>query len=236
MNIGRSEALGATSRGDVRNVAAPMRFIGRGNYGLQAADNIKVNAMLKKTFAPLLAATALALSVPALAGGSEDRARIAISEAKAKIETAQTLGVETSMPREAADAKASLALAEEHFKADRNDQSIQAAIRAESIADAAIGQLQQKDKQAVVDSNAHANAAADQAAAANSRAASAERSAAISAAEAQEAREVVANPQVQTTVTTKPSSRSTTTTTVRKTQPTTTGQVTTTTTVKEPGR
>lgn len=146
--------------------------------------------MLKKTFTPLLAATALALSVPAHAGGSEDRARVAISEAKAKIEAAQSLGVDTSMPRQAADAKATLALAEEHFKADRNDQSIEAALKAESIADAAIGQLQQKDKRAVLESDAQATAAADQAAAANARAASAERSAAASAAQAAAAREV----------------------------------------------
>lgn len=192
--------------------------------------------MLKKTFAPLLAATALALSVPAHAGGSEDRARIAISEAKAKIEAADSMGATTSMPQAIADAKASLALAEEHFKADRNDKSIEAALKAESIADASIGQLQQDNKQAAVESNAQANLATEQAAAANQRAAAAERSAAISAAEATEAREVAANSQVETTVTTKPNARSTTTTTVRKTQPTTTGQVTTTTTVKEPGR
>lgn len=192
--------------------------------------------MLKKTFAPLLAATALALSVPAHAGGSEDRARIAISEAKAKIEAADTMGAAISLPQATADAKAALALAEEHFKADRDDQSIEAALKAESIADASIGQLQQDNKQAAVESNAQANLATEQAAAANARADSAERSAAISAAEAQEAREVAANSQVETTVTTKPNARSTTTTTVRKTQPTTTGQVTTTTTVKEPGR
>jgi hypothetical protein len=186
--------------------------------------------MFKKTIAPLLAATALVFTAPAHAGGSEDRARTAIAAAEAKIETAESLGVATSMPREAADAKAALAQAQEHFKADRNDESIEAAIKAESIADASIGQLQQKNQQAAVESNAQVNAAASQAvvaqqnaADANARAAAAERSAAASAAQAEAAREVAADAQTTTTVT-------------RKTKPTTTGQVTTTTTVKEPGR
>jgi hypothetical protein len=195
--------------------------------------------MLKKIITPLLAASALAMTVPAHAAGSEDRARVAIAEAKAKIETAESLGASSSLPHETADARAALAQAQEHFKSDHNEQSIEAAIRAESIADAAIGQLQQDNKQAAADSDAQANMAANQAAAAhqkaedaNARAAAAERSAAISAQQA-----AAANSQTETTVTTQPRARSSTSTTVtRKTQPTTSGQVTTTTTVKEPSR
>src|SRR5262245_46206647 len=112
--------------------------------------------MLKMTFAPLLAATALVLSVPAHAGGAEDRARIAIAEAQAKIETAEGMGSATSMPRETADARAALELAQAKFKADRNDDALEAAVRAKSIADATIGQLQHNKEQAAVDSNAQA--------------------------------------------------------------------------------
>ena len=154
--------------------------------------------MFKKTLAPLLAATALALTVPAHAGGSEDRARTAIAAAEAKIETAESLGITTTMPKEAADARAALAQAQEHFKADRNDESIESAIKAEALADAAIGQLQKNKEQAAATSNAQANMAASRAATAqqnaadaNARAAAAERSAAVSAAQAAAARAAV---------------------------------------------
>ena len=160
--------------------------------------------MLKKTFAPLLAATALVFAMPAHAGGSEDRARTAIAEAKAKVETAERLGVSASMPREAADARAALAQAQEHFKADRNSEAVEAAIKAEALADASIGQLDQSNRQAAATNEAHVAAVANQAVeaqenatVANARADAAERSASLSAAQAQEARERAATAEAE---------------------------------------
>lgn len=213
--------------------------------------------MLKKTIAPLLAATALAFSVPALAQGSEDRARTAIAAAEAKIQTAADLGAAGALPDQTAEARAALATAKENFKRDRNDRSIEDAIRAQSLAEAVIGRLQNANQQAVADERAARNAdvaaanqqalsAQQEAADANARAASAERSAAVSAAQAQAARDQAAATQaaaVETTVTTQqPTTRarkSTKTTVTRKTlrpATSTTGQVTTTTTVTQPGR
>lgn len=161
--------------------------------------------MLKQTFAPLLAATALALAVPAHAGGSEDRARTAIAAAQAKVETAERLGVSANMPRQAAEARASLAQAQEHFKDDRNSEAVESAIKAEALADASIGQLNQSNKQAAATNQAHVAAVANQAVEAqanatqaNARADAAERSAALSAAEATEARERAATAEAET--------------------------------------
>lgn len=160
--------------------------------------------MLNKTFAPLLAATALALAVPAHAGGSEDRARTAIAAAEAKIETAERLGVNANMPRQAADARAALAQAQEHFKADRNSKAVEAAIKAEALADASIGQLDQHNKQAAETNQAHVDAVANQAleaqenaTVANARADAAERAAALSAAQAEAARERAATAEAE---------------------------------------
>lgn len=214
--------------------------------------------MFKKSLAPLLAATALVLSTPAHAAGSEDRARTAIAAAEAKIQTAEQLGASTALPREAAEARAALAMAREHFKADRNSEAIQASIRATTIADTAIGQLQQDNQAAVATERAareqdvaaaarEVQDARDDAATANARASAAERSAAAAAAEASAARDAAARaaaqPEVETTVTTEnpraATRRSTTTTVKRKTSsraPAPTERVTTTTTVKQPSR
>jgi hypothetical protein len=205
--------------------------------------------MLRQFLTPLLAASALTLAATPAHAGKEDRARAAIAAAEAKIHTAETMGVGTQMPKEAADARAALAVAREHFAADRNTQSISAAIRASSIADAAIGQLQKDHQQALTDERATADIAAEQAQAAteraadaNARAATAQRSAAASAAEAQAARNALAAQQaaeVETTVTTEPAraaKRSTKTTVKRTTARRSiapSGQTTTTTTVTQ---
>lgn len=193
--------------------------------------------MLRKLITPLLAASALAVAATPAYAGKEDRARAAIAAAEAKIHTAETLGAGSQLPRETANARAALAMAREHFSADRNTESIAAAIRASSIADAAIGELQNDRQQALADERANAHIASQQAsvaqqqatvaqqeaANANDRAAMAERSAAASAAEAQSARSALAAQQaaeVETTVTTQqPAARSTprTRTTVKRT-------------------
>lgn len=207
--------------------------------------------MFRKMIAPLLAASALALTVSPAHAGKEDRARAAIAAAEAKIHTADTLGAGAQLPAEAANARAALATAREHFSADRNAESIAAAIRAQSIADAAIGQLQKDKQQALTNERATADIASEQAqiaqqqaSDANARAAVAERSAASAAAEAQSARSALAAQQaaqVETTVTTQQPARAAaarpTKTTVKRTtarrSTAPSGQVTTTTTVTQ---
>jgi len=97
--------------------------------------------MLRNFLNPVLAASALALITTPAYAGKEDRARAAIAAAEAKIQTAETMGARTELPTDAANARAALASAREYLAADRNAESIDAAIRAQSLADAAIGQL-----------------------------------------------------------------------------------------------
>jgi hypothetical protein len=181
--------------------------------------------MLRKTlFAPLLAATALTFAMPAHAAGGEDRAREAIAAAEAKVHTAETLGASVSMPDATAEARGALAMAHENFKRDHNKQALEDAVRAQSLAEAAIGRMENSKQQAIVDERANADAqvsAANQqalsaqqnASDANARAANAEQSAAVSATQAQAARDQAAlaqqqaaaaqQAQVETTVTTQ---------------------------------
>jgi hypothetical protein len=203
--------------------------------------------MLRQLITPLLAASALAVVATPAYAGKEDRARAAIAAAEAKLHTAETMGVGTQMPDDAARARAALAMARENFKADHNEAAITSAIRASSIADAAIGHMQQDNQQAMASQQATADAASQQAsvaqqdaAAANARAAMAERSAAASAAEAQSARGALAAQQdVETTVTTQQPTRTTrpVKTTVKRTTArrsiAPSGQTTTTTTVTQ---
>ncbi|MBW8754751.1 MAG: hypothetical protein JF595_11485 [Sphingomonadales bacterium] len=207
----------------------------------------------KSLIAPLLAASAIALTVSPAHAGKADRAREAIAAAEAKIHTAETLGATTEMPREAAQARASLALAKDKLARGAKSDSIEEAIHAQALADTAIGVMQRRQNEAVADAQAarsedvavaqqQAASAQDQAADANARAAAAERAAAASAAQAEAARVAAQTPaQVETTVTTQQPAprraartvtRKTTTTTARRTTapaPTTT----TTTTVKQ---
>lgn len=205
--------------------------------------------MLCKFITPLLAASALTLTATPAFAGKEDRARAAIASAEAKVHTAETMGVAAKLPRDAANARAALATAREHFSADRNAAAISVAIRASSIADAAIGKLQHDQQQSLTEQQASAEIASEQAAVAqqqasdaNARAVVAERSAAASAAEAQSARSALAAQQaaaVETTVTTQqPATRSAprTKTTVKRTTARRTiapTQTTTTTTVTQ---
>lgn len=189
--------------------------------------------MLRKTFfAPLLAAgaMALALATPAQAGKA-DRAREAIAAADAKIHTAETMGAGSEMPRQTAEARAALAMAREKLSAGHKSTSIAEAIRASSLADAAIGELQRHqegkiadERQARTDGVAAAQqqtALAQQQAAsaqqqtvdANARANVAQQSAAVSANEAATARNaamvtaLTLPAHVETTVTTEQPAR-----------------------------
>jgi hypothetical protein len=176
--------------------------------------------MLRKTlFAPLLAASAmaLALATPAQAGKA-DRAREAIAAADAKIHTAETMGAGSAMPHQTADAKAALAMAKEKLSAGHKSTSITEAIRASALADAAIGEMQKQQERTIADerqARTDGVAAAQQQTAvaqqqsvdANARANLSQQSAAISAGEAVAARNAAAASQmpvgqVETTVTT----------------------------------
>jgi hypothetical protein len=216
--------------------------------------------MFRKTLiAPLLAATAMALTVTPAYAGKADRARQAIAAAEAKVHTAETMGAGSELPREAATARATLSRAKESLERGDKSDSIDQAIQASAMADTAIGVLQRdKDRQvaaAQATSQAQtadaamaqqqAAAAQNQAADANARAAMAERSAAASAAEAQAARVAAAQPaQVETTVTTQQPAAAAprraartvtrkTTTTARRAAPAAPATTTTTTTVKQ---
>jgi hypothetical protein len=149
--------------------------------------------MFRKTIiASLLATSAmtLAIATPAAAGKS-DRAREAIAAAEAKVHTAETLGASADSPREAADARASLAIAQEDFKSGHKEDAIQAAIRASALADTAIG-MSERHKQAAVaqareGQRATAEAARDQVVAAKDQAASAQDQAAAAQQQAADA-------------------------------------------------
>jgi hypothetical protein len=207
--------------------------------------------MLRKFITPLLAASALAMTVTPAYAGREDRAREAIAAAEAKLHTAESLGAATAMPEDTAQARAALAMAREHYKSDHNAQAIEAAVRASSIADTVVGRIEQGKQQAIAGEQASASMASQQAAvaqqdaaAANARAEAAERSAASSAADASAARSALATQQaaqVETTVTTQTPAKATTPrtkttvkrTTARRAITPASGQVTTTTTVTQ---
>jgi len=182
--------------------------------------------MTRKTiFASLLATSALCLAIsnPAAAASTSDRAREAIAAAEAKINTAESMGADTQAPRETAGAKAILATAREDLKSWHHEDAIHDAIRASAMADTAIGLTQQHKDAAIAaardDQRATADSARDQIAAAqnqaaaaqnqsvtaqqqaaeaNARARSAEQSAAASAADAAAARDAAATATAQT--------------------------------------
>ena len=162
--------------------------------------------MFRKTLiASLLATSAmtLAIATPAAAGKS-DRAREAIAAAEAKVHTAETLGAGADSPREAADARAALAIAQEDFKSGHKEDAIQAAIRASALADTAIGMSERHKQAAVMSAREGARATAeaardqvvaakDQAAAAQDQAAAAQQQAADANARAQTAEQAAAS-------------------------------------------
>lgn len=155
--------------------------------------------MLRNVLTPLLAAGALTLAASPAFAGPETRAQEAIAAAQAKVYTAESLGAGVELPEQAAEARAALAMAREHFAADRNTEATMAAIRASEIADAQIGKLRQDNQQALANERANAELASQQAALAQqqaeeakARATFAERAAASSAAQAQAARNALA--------------------------------------------
>ena len=130
--------------------------------------------------ASLLASSALTLAVatPVLAASEKDRAREAIAAAEAKIHTAESLGTSADAPREAGGARAALATAREDLKSGHKDVAIREAIRAQALADTAIGASAQHKDDAIAsareDQKATADAARDQVAAAKDQAAAAQ--------------------------------------------------------------
>ena len=214
----------------------------------------------KSLIAPLLAASAMALTVSPAYAGKTDRAKEAIAAAEAKIHTAETLGATSELPGEAADARASLALAKDKLARGDKTDSIEEAIHAQALADTAIGVMQRRQNEAMANAEAaraqdvaaaqqqavvaqnQAAGAQDQAADANARAAAAERSAASSAADAQAARLAAQTQpaQVETTVTTQQAGAPrraartiTRKTTTKRAAPPAAASTTTTTTVKQ---
>jgi uncharacterized phage infection (PIP) family protein YhgE len=202
--------------------------------------------MFRKTmFAPLLAASAMALTVTPAYAGKADRAREAIAAAEAKIHTAETMGASSELPHEAADARASLAMAREKLSAGHKSDSIAEAIHAQQLADTAIGVMQRRKDQAVADAQrTHSDvvSAQQQAAEANRRADVAQQQAANSAADAAAARNAAVaaqnqQAQVETTVTTQQPAPATSRTKARHTttitKRTVVAPATTTTTVRQ---
>lgn len=209
----------------------------------------------KSMLAPLLAASAMALTASPAYAGKADRAREAIAAAEAKIHTAEQMGAATKMPERNAEARAALARAKEKLDAGKKSTSIDEAIRATALADATIGELQRRQNLAlegaqreraedVAVAQEQAEAARRQAEQANLHAAQAQQQAARSAAEANAARSALADtqarPEVETTVTTQaPTARRATrtvtrkTTTARRSAAAPTATTTTTTTVRQ---
>ena len=120
----------------------------------------------------------LATSGAAFAQGKADRARIAVAEARAKVEAAAKLTGDGEMPRIQANAQAMLRTAEEDLAGMSKDKAIADANEASRLADTAIA-LSQRNRAAdsQVQASVAVNAQAD-AAQANARADAAERAAA----------------------------------------------------------
>ena len=160
-------------------------------------------------------ATLIALTATPALAGREDRAKVAIAAAQAKIDAANKLGASTETPRLAAEAEAALRAAREDLARDRNAQAIDHANHAAMLADTALGQatkakenreaaLRADSERAEAARRLDAERAAD---AANARANAAEVAAAAAAADAAAARAappiVIQQPAPTTTVTTE---------------------------------
>jgi SWI/SNF-related matrix-associated actin-dependent regulator 1 of chromatin subfamily A len=176
-----------------------------------------------------LSALLIVSTSPAFAQSREDRARVAIAEAHAKIDAANKTGASGEVPTLVARAEAALRSAEEQFHRDHNASAIEDAHQASLLADQAIGLAERNksaDAQVERDQRASAEAAASAAQAnaeteraaresaeaaagaaqataadATARAASAEQSAAASASDAAAARAAAVAAQTQPTVT-----------------------------------
>ena len=168
-----------------------------------------------------ISALLIATASPAFAQSSTDRARMAITEAHAKIDAAQKVGAVGEAPRLLAQAQASLRTAEEDLARSHEKEAIDDAHQASQFADEALGVAERnKTDAAVAERDARVNAeqtaaaesarsasaetaasaAQESAADANARAEAAQQAASASAAEAAAAR-ATPPPQPTTTVT-----------------------------------
>lgn len=156
-----------------------------------------------------VSALVLMSAAPALAEGKGDRAQLAIAQAQAKIDTADTVGAAGDVPGIVAHAKATLATAQEEAKSGHKERAISDANSAAGLADTAIGEAQKsKDAAAAAqtsDAQAVAASAQQDAAAANARADAAQASARDAAAQAEALRNApppppAAPPPTQTVV------------------------------------
>ena len=141
---------------------------------------------------------ALALTLAAPAAAQDGRARESIAAAEAKLNAAEKVGAGVETPRAAAEARAVLNTAKEALARGEEKAAIDGAIRAQAMADAALGVTQQNKNEAIAATAAEAEAnratatqatveaqaARAQAAEATARADSAQQSAAMSAADA----------------------------------------------------
>jgi len=179
------------------------------------------------TLATALPIALLLIGSPAAPEGKKDRARQAIAEASAKVETINKLGGDADAPRAQAEAQAALRSARDHLAGGKKDEAIADAHHASEIADLAIAQAQRRRAENEQSQRAQADATAAQAqqaaAAANARADSAEQAAASAAADAAAARAapppapvVIAQPAPTTTVTTETVKQSSAGTTARR--------------------
>lgn len=181
--------------------------------------------MLKNTgFSSLLAAGALALAIsaPAYAEGKGDRAQKEIAAARAKVDSAKSMGASSELPVGVARAEEALKTAQEEASAGHKDAAIKDAIHAQAMADAALGEMQKRRNAAMTEqqqvaaeqtaaAQSQAAEAQNQASDANARAAAAQQAATQSAQSAEVARQQAAAAanrptQVETTVTTQQTS------------------------------
>lgn len=171
-----------------------------------------------KLVTSLLASSALMLAVatPAFAD-KRDRAQEGIAAAEAKIHTAESIGAGVEVPAATAQARAALAMAKENLKAGHKSSAISQSIRAQALADTAIGELQRRKNETLAAARAseretaaiaqdqvagarqqldsarqQADAAQQQASDASRRADAAQQAAATSAADAAAARNAAA--------------------------------------------
>jgi hypothetical protein len=161
-------------------------------------------------------AALLAISATPAFAGKEDRAKRAIAEAQGKIDAAEKAGTGGEAPGIIAQANSALRTAKEDLAADHNTSAIQAANRASTLADTAIGVANKQrieSEQAQRDNTAaaqlDASASAQEAAAAQARANAAEQAAATATAQAEALRNAPpVTAVVTTTETTKQASSS----------------------------
>ncbi|MCP3729706.1 hypothetical protein M9978_04620 [Sphingomonas sp. MG17] len=163
------------------------------------------------------AAALIATSSPVFAQGKADRARAAVAEARARVDTAAQLAPEGEVSRYQVEAKAALRSAEENLARMSKDQAIATANEASRLADLAIAASQRAQARATdraaaradveasrrADAESAAASAQADAAAANARAEAAADSARAAQAEAAAARAAQAAPVTVTTETVK---------------------------------